>query len=156
MKRLLVVLLGLMVVVVAACGNKENDENAVDPLEDLIGSTSLTTEDLDRIDEYRFPKSYTYSVYGWNMRDSEIESWAYVYPEKVKHKFLLPVHEEMTYRSVVSSVVDENNVIITTMRVTLDDGETYSVKYMNNSDTLKYMEALVETPTRITSYMFEY
>ena len=64
MKRLLVVLLGLMVVVVAACGNKENDENAVDPLEDLIGSTSLTTEDLDRIDEYRFPKSYTYSVYG--------------------------------------------------------------------------------------------
>ena len=68
----------------------------------------------------------------------------------------MPVHEEMTYRSVVSSVVDENNVIITTMRVTLDDGETYSVKYMNSSDTLEYIEALVETPTRITSYMFEY
>ena len=53
-------------------------------------------------------------------------------------------------------MMDENNVIITTARVTLDDGETYSVKYMNNSDTLEYMEALVETPTKITLYTFEY
>jgi hypothetical protein len=35
----------------------------VDTLEDLIEKTPLTLEDLDRIDEYRFPVSYTYTEY---------------------------------------------------------------------------------------------
>ena len=64
MKKLLVMVLGLMVVVVAACGNNENDgtvsvEVQKNPLEDLIGKKSLTVEDLNIIDEYKFPKSYT-------------------------------------------------------------------------------------------------
>ena len=40
-----------------------NDLEKVDLLEDLRGKVPLTLEDLDRINENRFPVSYTYNVY---------------------------------------------------------------------------------------------
>ena len=80
MKKSLLLAFGLMVVVcLSACGNKDDVDNNggldsngnvvvdkssdVDTLEDLIEKTPLTLEDLDRIDEYRFPVSYTYTEY---------------------------------------------------------------------------------------------
>ena len=160
MKKLLVMVLGLMVVVVAACGNNENDgtvsvEVQKNPLEDLIGKKSLTVEDLNIIDEYKFPKSYTYSLYNWDGWDSMLETWDYVYPDGVDHKLLLPIHENMANREVITSEMD-NGRISTTVNITLNNGESYPVKYVNNPETLEYEWASLNTPTSTILYTFEY
>ena len=43
----------------------EDLQGEKDPLDGVYGKTSLTLEDLDKIDEYRFPKSYKYIKYDW-------------------------------------------------------------------------------------------
>ena len=160
MKKLLVIVLGLMVAVVAACGNKWNDETVSveiqkNPLEDVMGKRSLTVEDLNIIDEYKFPKSYTYSLYNWDGWDPMMETWDYVYPDGVDHKLLLPIHENMANREVISSEMD-NGRISTTVNITLNNGESYPVKYVNNPETLEYEWASLNTPTSTILYTFEY
>lgn len=173
MKKGLLVTLALMTLfVLVACGSKEIDgennnedvqnltDNSVvslqdkkDPLKDLYWKTSLTVDDLDRIDEFKFPKSYTYSKYDWNNWNSMVETWDHVYPRGVN--ILLPIHESMVKREVISSMMD-NDRISTTVDITLSNGESYPVKYVNDSDTLEYVWASLNTPTSTILYTFEY
>ena len=166
MKKSLLVIFGLMVVsLLVACGTKDgnewldsvndtvvNEENNVDPLADLVEKTPLTLEDLDKINEYKFPVSYTYTTYdlsGWN---SSVQTWENVYSN---NKFLLPIEEEIETKEIVSSVMN-NDRIYTTMDIILKNGESYSVVYINDPDTLEYVWASVTTPTSTTSYTFNY
>ena len=168
MKKSLLLAFGLMVVVcLSACGNKDDVDNNgwldsdgnvvvdkssdVDALEDLIEKTPLTLEDLDRIDEYRFPVSYEYTEYDTN---GSIKTWEYVYPKWADHK-LLPIYEDMASREIVSSVMSHDR-INTTLNVFLNNGDSYSVLYINNPETLEYIGASLTTPTSTISYSFEY
>ena len=169
MKKSLLLAFGLMVVVcLSACGNKDDVDNNggldsngnvvvdkssdVDTLEDLIEKTPLTLEDLDRIDEYRFPVSYTYTEY---TTGGSVRTWEYVYPKWVDHKLLLPVHEKMASREIVSSVMS-HDLVTTTADIVLNNWETYSVSYVTDPDTLEYVGASLTTPTSTTSYAFNY
>lgn len=171
MKKVILVVLGLMLLfVVVACGNKgDNDENNLniiensvedlqgekDPLDGVYGKTSLTLEDLDKIDEYRFPKSYKYIKYDWTDWNSTVETWDYNYPSSVNRKLLLPIHENMASREIVSSVLNDGK-IETLVDIVLDNGVSYPVKYMINPDTLQYVQASFDTPTSTTLYTFRY
>ncbi len=74
-----------------ACGSKSENNpqemnndaisQEIDSLDDLREKTPLTLEDLDRIDEYRFPVSYTYNVYNLEESDTAIETGEYIYPK---------------------------------------------------------------------------
>lgn len=172
-KNLLVVLCLTTAIILSACGTKNNPENSLnsvndslsnpttneqdntDPLADLREKTPLTIEDLDRIEKYKFPSSYTYSTYNRNDPNAAVEIHEYVYPNNVDHKLLLPIHENMTNREIISSVMD-HDTINTTVNITLKNGEVYPVLYVNNPDTLEYIEASVNTPTNTTIYTFNY
>lgn len=172
-KNLLVVLCLTITILLSACGTKNNSENVLDsvdnstnrlttneqddtdPLADLRKKTPLTVEDLDRIDQYKFPVSYTYSTYNRNNPDATLETQEYIYPKNVDHKLLLPIHENMANREIISSVMD-HDTINTTANITLKNGEIYPVLYVNNPDTLEYIEASINTPTSTTIYTFNY
>jgi len=128
--------------------NKVNE----DTLEDLVEKTPLTLEDLDRINRNRFPVSYTYSVYDG---ENVVETWEYIYPENVDYNILLPIEETMVDRKVISSVMSHDR-INTTVDITLENGESYSVLYIIDPDTLEYLWASLSTPTTTTLYTFNY
>ena len=167
MKKGLLIVLGLIVVsFLAACGSNKGDENISgetnnwainkqndDFLSDLRGKTSLNLEDLDKIDEYKFPTSYRYSVYNRDEWDSVAETWEYTYSKN--DKFLLPMYETMVKREIINSVVDHDR-INTTANITLQDGKVYPVLYINSLSTLEYMWATVNTPNSTIVYTFIY
>ena len=179
MKKSLLVMSSLMVVcLLVACGTKDsnewwlnlvnntivnegnnvseennvNEENDVDSLEDLIEKTPLTLEDLDRINKYKFPVSYTYVTYDLGGWDSNVQTWGGVYSN---NKFLLPIEEDIESKEIISSLMNHDRVY-TTMSVVLKNGESYSVEYINDPDTLEYVWASVITPEATTSYTFNY
>ena len=137
-KNLLVVLCLITTILLSACGTKDKTENVLDsadntasnttmngqdntdPLADLREKTSLTIEDLDRIDQYRFPVSYTYTTYNWNDPNAVVETKEYIYPENVDHKLLLPIHENMASREIINSVMD-HGMINTTVDIVLEN-----------------------------------
>ena len=123
-----------------------------DTLEDLVEKTPLTLEDLDRINKNKFPTSYTYTVYDV---DTIIETWEYVYPEDVNHDVLLPVEETMVNREIISSVMSHDR-INTLVDITLKNGESYSILYIIDPDTLEYLGASLSTPKNTTLYTFNY
>ena len=129
-----------------------NNQVNEDTLEDLVEKTPLSLEDLDRINRNRFPVSYTYSVYDG---ENVVETWEYIYPENVDHNILLPIEETMTDRKVISSVMSHDR-INTTVDITLENGESYSVLYIIDPDTLEYLWASLSTPTTTTLYTFNY
>ena len=157
MKKGLVLALGLMaVMLLAACGNKNNPSGEVDvhkvSLEDLKWKSSLVSDDLDALDELLFPTSYSYETY-------QLEDWSisdageYVYWD-ADHR-LLPIHESMVSREVTSSSV-EDWMIYTRVDLTLDDGSIVPVLYINDLDTLQYGFAAVYGDTDTTLYTFSY
>ena len=178
MKKSLLLAFGLMVVVsLAACWikngddlddndyvgdqdseilgeNEEIDDWYEDPLDYIYGKMSFTLEDLDDIDEYRFPVSYRYVVYGWD-EAWVLGSWEYVYPEDVSQRLLLPIYENMEKRELISSVVDHDR-INTIVSITLQNWEIYSVKFINDPETLKYVGASLNTQTGTILYTFNY
>ena len=129
-----------------------NNQVNEDTLEDLVEKTPLTLEDLDRINRNRFPVSYTYSVYDG---ENVVETWEYIYPENVDYNILLPIEETMVDRKVISSVMSHDR-INTTVDITLENGESYSVLYIIDPDTLEYLWASLSTPTTTTLYTFNY
>ena len=157
MKKWLIVAFGLMVVMLlSGCGNKWNSESEVAvqkvSLEDLYGKTSLTTEDLNALDELLFPASYSYETY-------QLEDWSiadageYVYTDT--DHILLPIHEKMVNREITSSSI-EDWMIYTRADLTLDDESIVSALYINDLNTLKYGFAAVYTDTDTTLYTFSY
>ena len=165
MRKLLLVLVGFAVLsLLAACWNKGDNGNVLgtdgnsvnnqneDTLDDLREKTPMTLNDLERINKNKFPVSYTYSVYD---RDEVIETWEYIYPENVDYNVLLPIEETMVNKEVISSLMSHDR-INTIVNVTVENGETYSVLYIIDPDTLEYLGASYSTPTTTTLYTFNY
>lgn len=163
MRKLLFVLVGFMTLfLLTACwrnvdnGNNswivDDNQQKEDTLEDLVEKTPLTLEDLNRINKNKFPTSYTYTVYDV---DTIIETWEYVYPEDANHNILLPIEETMVNREIVSSLMSHDR-INTVVDIKLKNGESYSVLYIINPDTLEYIGASLSTPKNTTLYTFVY
>ena len=163
MRKLLLVLISFTALpLLVACGKKadndgwleivENSVNNQDSLDDLRGKTPLTLEDLDRISKNRFPVSYTYNVYEW---ENLIEKWEYVYSGNADQKFLLPIEKDVVNREIISSVMSYDR-INTMVDVTLNNGESYSILYITDSETLEYLGASLTAPTTTTLYTFSY
>ena len=98
-------------------------------------------DDLDRIDDTLFPVSYNYETYRWEDEDKS-DSGSHTYPEDIDHHLLLPIHEKMESREVVSSGI-EDGMIYTIVNATLQDGSVVSILYINDPVTLQYIAASV-------------
>ena len=147
--------------------NEVLDENEVDTVEGDVDNessdennsngytkSSLTIEDLDQIDATLFPLSYNYETYSWEDEDTS-DSGSFTYPEGVDHSLLIPIHEQMESREVVSSGI-EDWMIYTIVNATLKDGTVVSILYINDPVTLKYIAASVNWDTETTLYSFVY
>ena len=175
MKKCLLVIVGIALVIsLSACGsNKDtwsawvdwvsntNEKSSWNPeldqlITDLHNKTPLNLEDLDRISEINFPKSYSYEIYNWEeWNDWPTETWEYIYPEGISHRLLLPIHDEMVERNVVSSLMN-NGEVHTVVNITLEDEITYTLTYVTDPDTIQYDRALLNTPMGTTVYTFNY
>lgn len=162
----------MVICILAACGSKVqdkwdvsgvngtdivvDDEEQEDPLADLDENTPLTLDDLYNIERYRFPKSYTYTVLDKN--GTITETWEYIYPELLDddESFpLLPIYEKTVKMEVINSVMDHDR-INTTANITLENGEIYTIVYINNPSTLEYAGASLYKPTETILYTFDY
>jgi len=113
--------------------------------------TSLTNEDLNELDSVLLPKWYVYERYVWD--GGEWESWDYSYP--ADQHILLPIIAASVDRKIQSSEI-QDGLIYTTALVTLDDGNQYTVLYVNDPNTLEYIAASVSTDVSTTLYTFKY
>ena len=117
-------------------------------------AVSLDAEELDNIDLELFPKSYTYKTY--TKGDfTLVDTGTYTYPEDVDHDLLLPIQEGMAKRDVVNSY-SEDWMIYTSVDITLQDGRMFSVLYVNDEETNKYISASLDSSTGTTLYSFHY
>ena len=150
MKKWLLVAFGLMaVVLLSACGKK----GVGTPLDGLYGSESLTLDELNVIKKELFPVSYSYTTYNredWSISDSG----NYIYPSG-EDKSLLPVEDVAVSKDIYSSEI-KDGLIYTMVSFVLEDGETVSVLYINNPETLKYTFATVYAKEWTTLYSFKY
>ena len=162
MKKNLLLALGVVfVTILSACGSKTSDwssngEWSVLPEEKEVTTTksSLTLEDLNTIDEELMPESYTYQVYQ-DGSDAAVDSWNYIYPSGEIESLLIPEHENMSGRHIISSNL-EDGFIYTVSEVTLKDGSNAVISYVNDPDSLKYLATIVETSWNVVLYNFNY
>lgn len=133
-----------VIVLLAGCGHNEPIENP-DQIPDQDGiitdaveqnhpewvATSLTVEDLERIEETLPPISYDYETY--DMSKQEIvnsgtteNNWETLY---------IPEYETMVNREVTNSWI-EDDMIYTLTNITLESGDSLQVLYVNEPDTL--------------------
>ena len=157
-RRLVVVSVLVMAISLSACSKNEwggifwwGSELTLD---DIYGKTSLTVNDLKTIDELLFPKWYSYQTYqlsDWSISDAG----DYKYENDVDHSLLIPIHDWMVSREIVSSNA-EKNMIYTKVNVTLSDDKIVPVLYINDIDTLKYVFATVYTDKETIMYTFNY
>ena len=171
MKKGLALMMWLMTVIfLSACGDKHDNDTHVDDVTenvnidenvensdldiDKYARTELTIEDLDEIDQILFPSSYAYEIYRVD-DGSVVESWEYVYPEDIDHSLLLPIHATMANREVIDSYM-QDELIYTSVSVELQDGERYTVLYINDPVTLEYLAASVDGWEEASLYTFYY
>lgn len=113
-------------------------------------ATSLTNEDLKRIEETTPPISYTYET-----RDNEtnniISSGNYSVAEGEDPVFMLPGYETMTNREIIKSAID-NNMIYTLAKITLQDDTQLEILYINDPKTLLYRAIELRQGTQNTLY----
>jgi len=157
-RRLVVVSVLVMAISLSACSKNEwggtfwwGSELTLD---DIYGKTSLTVNDLKTIDELLFPKWYSYQTYqlsDWSISDAG----DYKYENDVDHSLLIPIHDWMVSREIVSSNA-EKNMIYTKVNVTLSNDKIVPVLYINDIDTLKYVFATVYTDKETIMYTFNY
>ena len=148
------------IVLLAGCGDKEvgnpsiedtgddivvaneNSENLENPeiSEEVVDSnhpewvaTSLTLEDLERIEQSMPPLSYSYQTYDMQA-ETEVDSWVFTASEW-DNTLYIPEYENMVNREVTSSGI-EDDMIYTMSRITLQDGTILDVLYVNEPDTL--------------------
>ena len=154
------VIIGILIVAVflSACGKNrwdgDIDETKMISLDNIYGKTSLSVSDLDVIDSLLFPSSYAYQAYelsDWSISDAG----SYEYETDYDHSLLLPIHNEMISREVVSSK-SEDGMIYTMVNVVLWSGWVVPVLYINDLETLEYKFASVYDESKTILYTFAY
>lgn len=148
----------IMAIFLSACSKNgwdgSIDESEIVSLDNIYGKTSLTISDLDTIERILFPSSYSYQAY--ELSDWSISSaGSYEYEADHNHSLLLPIHDWMVSREVVSSK-SEDGMIYTMVNIVLWSGKTVSVLYINDLETLKYKFASVYGESRTILYTFNY
>ena len=158
-------MLGLVgVVLLTGCGkdkqadNQNNDGNTIEEyvygIDDIYGKTSFTVEDLDIIADKLFPVSYSYAIYIGEWSD-EVDTGEYTYPSTMSHDLLLPENVNIVSKELVSSVVDGSRVN-TVVTAKTYDGAEYSILYLNDAESLRYLAASVDDGEKSVLYTFHY
>lgn len=115
----------------------ETDEWETTTAEKKMLKTSLTEEDLQDIDLNNFPMWYTYNMFrygGETVEEADYGTVAYTEDDNL----LLPIYKDMVSREITSSNI-EDDMIYTVANITLADGSTQSLLYINDPETLKYV-----------------
>lgn len=154
MKKGLILAFGLMaVVLLSGCGNKKVDDvEAGKSLDNLYEGLSFTLDELDSLEERLFPVSYSYTTYkkeDWSI--SEFGDYAY----QPDDEYLLPIEEELVERELSSSEV-KNGMVYSMVDAKLKSGDSVSILYINNPETMKYSFATVYGGEQTTLYTFSY
>ena len=178
MKKNLALMLGLAsVVLLAGCwqqnvGNSGSDGNNPDVQEPDVSingevngeisgeelaqnhpewvATSLTVEDLERIEETMPPLSYVYETYDMQAQ-AMVNSGSYNVAEGEEPVFMIPEYATMANREVTSSGI-EDDMIYTMTKITLQDDTELSVLYVNEPDTLFCRAISVQNGDQTTLY----
>lgn len=166
MKKNLVLMLGLAsIVLLAGCGGEKVDNTDVEnPEVDAVVSeenagevdhpewvaTSLTVEDLERIEETMPPLSYVYETYDMQAQ-AMVNSGSYNVAEGEEPVFMIPEYATMANREVTSSGI-EDDMIYTMTKITLQDDTELSVLYVNEPDTLFCRAISVQNGDQTTLY----
>ena len=144
-KNLFLILWLASIILIAGCG-EQKIESSDSPLNDINNSeeiseihpewvsTSLTLEDLERIEETMPPLSYTYETYD-KETDTTVNTGDYKVAEGEEPIFMIPEYATMTNREVISSGI-EDDMIYTIVKMTLQDNSELEVLYINEPDTL--------------------
>ena len=153
------------IILLSGCGkdkqadnNQNNDNNVVGEhvygIDDIYGKTSLTAEDLDIISDKLFPASYSYAIYGGEWSE-DVDTGEYTYPSTMSHDLLLPENVNIVSKELISSVVDGSR-INTVIKAKTYDGAEYSILYLNDAESLRYLAASVDDGQKSILYTFHY
>jgi len=110
------------------------DDEQIDQDHPEWTKTSLTTDDLKHIEETLPPLSYVYETYDMKAQ-SIVNSGSYEVAEWENPVFSIPEYSSMVDREVTNSWI-EDDMIYTLATITLDDGSSLDVLYVNEPDTL--------------------
>ena len=113
-------------------------------------ATSLTIEDLERIEETMPPLSYSYETYDMET-DTTINNWDYKVAEGEEPVFMIPEYATMANREVINSGI-EDDMIYTLVKMTLQDDTELEVLYINEPDTLFCRAISVANGNQYTLY----
>lgn len=105
-------------VVVTDENDQDFEEEALNPQHPEWVSTSLTLEDLERIEDTMPPLSYNYETYDMKA-ETEIDSGSFTATEEDK-SLSIPEYKTMISREVISSGI-EDDMIYTLTDITLED-----------------------------------
>ena len=155
MKKGLIVAFGLMaIVLLSGCGNNKvvNGWGEAKTLDEIHWNLSFTVDELNVIEEKLFPVSYAYTVYQ-NEDWSISESGQYIYLPEDEH--LLPIEKYVVGKEISSTEV-KNGLIYSMVDAKLDGGDTVSILYINDPESLKYYFATLYTERETTLYTFNY
>lgn len=94
-------------------------------------ATSLSLEDLERIEESMPPISYDYESYDMQ-KEETVDSGT---KENEEWRLYIPEYETMVSREIVSSGI-EDDMIYTLVNITLEDGNVLQALYVNEPSTL--------------------
>lgn len=164
MKKTIALMLGfVLIATLTGCGQKEVSEEPTETLEPTVTEeetvnqdhpewvkTSLTIEDLERIEDSMPPLSYVYQTYDMQT-ESIVDTGSYEADEWENTKFFIPEYETMVNREVTSSGI-EDDMIYTVVKMTLEDGTVLNVLYINEPDTLFCRAISVENWDKTTLY----
>ena len=153
----------VLIATLTGCGQKEVSEEPTETLEPTVTEeetvnqdhpewvkTSLTIEDLERIEDSMPPLSYVYQTYDMQT-ESIVDTGSYEADEWENTKFFIPEYETMVNREVTSSGI-EDDMIYTVVKMTLEDGTVLNVLYINEPDTLFCRAISVENWDKTTLY----
>ena len=164
MKKSLALMLWLLTVaMLTGCGQKEVTEEPTENLEQNVVEeettqqdhpewvkTSLTLEDLEKIEETLPPLSYDYETYDMQAQ-SVVNTGSYQVAEWEEPQFIIPEYATMASREVTSSWI-EDDMIYTVVKMTLQDGTVLDVLYVNEPDTLLCRAISVQNGDQSTLY----
>ena len=113
-------------------------------------ATSLSAEDLSRIEETMPPVYYTYETYDMTAQ-AIVNSGNYEVVDGEEAVFMIPEYATMANREVISSWI-EDDMIYTMTKITLQDGTVLDVLYVNEPNTLFCRAISVENGNQTTLY----